>query len=85
MIVGLYVENVLFFLGIFDALFEARIGLQKVTSIANQLPQYNVYEEFLKNKTYPQYKTSLVNARKALKKMITEIINLQVYNNNLIS
>ncbi|KAB7504974.1 Protein AATF [Armadillidium nasatum] len=62
---------------IYDKLFEARIGLQKVASIANQLPQFDKYKSFLENTHYPLYKEKLLVARKEIKKLLSEIIKLQ--------
>ncbi|KAL7648951.1 UNVERIFIED_CONTAM: hypothetical protein RMT77_000886 [Armadillidium vulgare] len=62
---------------IYDKLFEARIGLQKVSSIANQLPQFDKYKSFLENAHYPLYKEKLLVARKEIKKLLSEIIKLQ--------
>ncbi|XP_076058906.1 protein AATF-like isoform X2 [Oratosquilla oratoria] len=63
-------------LGLHDSLFECRISLQKVLQSANQLPQHDTYNAFLKLKD-AEYTNNLTSSRSACKKLLTTLLDLQ--------
>ncbi|KAK4324435.1 hypothetical protein Pmani_004932 [Petrolisthes manimaculis] len=63
-------------LAIYDSLFEGRIGLQKVMSASNQIPQYDTYKLFLGQKD-PNYTRNIIAAKSATRLLLTTLIQLQ--------
>ncbi|KAK3869970.1 hypothetical protein Pcinc_024750 [Petrolisthes cinctipes] len=63
-------------LAIYDSLFEGRIGLQKVMSASNQIPQYDTYKPFLAQKD-PNYTRNIIAAKSATRLLLTTLIHLQ--------
>ncbi|KAG7159451.1 AATF-like, partial [Homarus americanus] len=63
-------------LAIYDTLFEGRIGLQKVVTGTNQLPQYDTYKKFVQE-CDPHYNKNLITAKSAAKNLLNSLLNVQ--------